>query len=209
MIEITLDKLGKRYNRDWLFRDWSDRLQSNESYAILGGNGSGKSTALKTLAGYANHSEGTISYSKNGHAIDRSEVYKISSFCSPYLELYEELTIEELTAFHFSLKPIIPRFNTSDFIDLIQLSHAKKKPVKFFSSGMKQRLRIGLALYSDTDILFLDEPTSNLDRKGKDWYMQAVGELKEDRLILVASNRQEDEYYFCNQKIDIEQFKKS
>jgi ABC-type multidrug transport system ATPase subunit len=209
MIEISLDKLGKRYNRDWLFRNWSDRLHSNESYVILGGNGSGKSTALKTLAGYASQSEGTINYSKKGEKIDRTEVYKISSFCSPYLELYEELTIDELTAFHFSLKPIISRFDTSDFIDLIELSHAKKKPVKYFSSGMKQRLRIGLALYSDTDILFLDEPTSNLDRKGKDWYMKAVGELKENRLVLVASNRQEEEYYFCNQKIDIEQFKKS
>ncbi len=209
MIEISLTDVGKRFNRDWLFRNWSAELNSNSSYAILGGNGSGKSTALKTLLGYSNTSEGEISYYKDGALLPIETVYKICSFCSPYLELYEELTIEELAKFHFSLKPILPEMNESNFIDDIQLSHAKKKPIKYFSSGMKQRLRIGLALYSDTDILFLDEPTSNLDRAGIDWYKASISKLKKDRLVLVASNRQEEEYFFCDQKIEIEKFKLS
>lgn len=207
MIELKLDKLGKRFNRDWLFRNWTQTLTSESAYAVLGGNGSGKSTALKTLLGYSKASEGDITYFKDGKEINRELVYQISSFCSPYLELYEELTISELAKFHFSLKPIIPDFDTNQFVDAIQLGHARKKPVKYFSSGMKQRLRIGLALYTDSDILFLDEPTSNLDRAGIDWYKESVANLKKDRLVLVASNRQEEEYFFCDQNIEIENFK--
>lgn len=207
MIEISLTDLGKRFNRDWLFRNWTASLNSNSSYAILGGNGSGKSTALKTLLGYSNFSEGKISYFKDGTEIPSEAVYKLSSFCSPYLELYEELNIAELAKFHFSLKPIIAGYETSDFSDLVHLTKANNKPIKYFSSGMKQRMRIGLALYSDTDFLFLDEPTSNLDRAGIEWYKDSVSKLKKDRLVFVASNRQEEEYFFCDQKIEIEKFK--
>lgn len=207
MIEIKLNEVGKRFNRDWLFRNWTASLTSASSYAILGGNGSGKSTALKTLLGYANTSVGKISYFKDGTEIVPEAVYKRSSFCSPYLELYEELSIAELAKFHFSLKPMVPGYETADFSDLVHLSKANKKPIKYFSSGMKQRMRIGLALYSDTDFLFLDEPTSNLDHAGIEWYKESVSKLKKDRLVFVASNRQEDEYFFCDQKIEIEKFK--
>ncbi len=207
MIEIGLKNLGKRFNRDWIFRNWSGKLTSQSAYVVLGGNGSGKSTALRVLLGYAAHSEGEIEYTLDGIAVSQSNIYKQFSFCSPYLELYEELTLDEISKFHFSLKPLLPQMDLANFAKYVHLESSRNKPVKYFSSGMKQRLRLGLALCSDTKGVFLDEPISNLDRFGIDWYRDTVQELKKDRLIIVASNKQVDEFFFCDQKINIEDFK--
>lgn len=206
--EITCSNAGKRFNRDWIFRGLDTTFQSSESYVITGGNGSGKSTALRSLLGYAPLSEGSIEYTRDGKALPQSKAYRHMSFCSPYLELYEELTVREMARFHFSLKPALTGTAVEHISELIQLEMAADRPVKHLSSGMKQRLRLGLALYSDTDVVFLDEPTSNLDRKGIRWYRDRIEELRKDRLIIVASNNQEDEYFFCTQKINIEAYKR-
>lgn len=207
MIEIALNDVGKRFNHDWIFRKWSASFNPKSSYVIMGGNGSGKSTALKVLLGYAPQSEGEITYRIQNKRIDQREMYKYFSFCSPYLELYEELTLEEMARFHFSLKPMLPQMELKNFASYVHLESSKKKPVKFFSSGMKQRLRLGLALYSDTKGVFLDEPVSNLDIFGIEWYKTTIEKLKKDRLIIVASNNQENEFFFCDQTINIEDFK--
>lgn len=203
MIGIELSDVGKRFNRDWIFRHWSGEFTPHSSYVITGGNGSGKSTALRVMLGYAPTSEGKVEYRHNGRLIPQADVYRHFSFCSPYLELYEELTLDEMARFHFSLKPALPGIDLKHFADHIQLGKARQKAVKFFSSGMKQRLRLGLALYSDTAGVFLDEPVSNLDRAGIDWYKATVGELKRDRLIVVASNMQQEEYFFCEEQIEV------
>lgn len=205
--EITLSQAGKRFNHDWIFKNWSARLSSEHAYVVLGSNGSGKSTALRALLGYAPLSEGSLAYSAAGIAVPKEKAYQHMSFCSPYLELYEELTVREMARFHFSLKPALPEISLSDLGTLIQLEKAMDRPVKLLSSGMKQRLRLGLALFSNTAAVFLDEPVSNLDQSGIDWYKQTVKAVKKDRLIIVASNNQEDEYFFCDQKINIEAFK--
>lgn len=208
-VQIILSGAGKRFNRDWIFRNWHTEFSHTHSYVILGGNGSGKSTALRTLLGYAPLSEGHISYRMDGDDLPAAKAYRTMSFCSPYLELYEELTVKEMARFHFSLKAARAGIEPNDISDLIQLSRAADRPVKHLSSGMKQRLRLGLALYSDTAVVFLDEPTSNLDRKGIDWYRDTVEHTRDQRLFIVASNQQEEEYFFCTEKIEIEKFKPS
>jgi len=208
-VQISLKGAGKRFNRDWIFRHWDMDFNNGHAYAIMGGNGSGKSTALRSLLGYAPLSEGTVRYIIDGSDLSASNAYKYMSFCSPYLELYEELTVREMARFHFSLKSAKSGVESRDLGDLIQLSKAADRPVKHLSSGMKQRLRLGLALYSDTSVVFLDEPTSNLDRTGIKWYKETVEATKGQRLFIVASNQQEEEYFFCGQKINIEKFKPS
>ncbi|MGB6037681.1 MAG: ATP-binding cassette domain-containing protein [Cryomorphaceae bacterium] len=207
MFEIDLKDAGKRYNSEWIFKNLTKTFRSGSATVILGGNGSGKSTALRSVFGYAPMSKGEIVYRRNEKIVKQSEVYKHFSICAPYLELYEELTLDELANFHFSLKPAIRDFSVSNFSEFIDLKKAADKPVKYFSSGMKQRVRIGLALMSDVEAIFLDEPTSNLDRKAIEWYKDTVKEFRRDRILIVASNQQEDEYFFCEEKIEIEKFK--
>ena len=206
MFEIELTGAGKRYNRHWVFRGIDRVLRSGDSLAVLGGNGSGKSTFIRSLIGFSPLSEGGLTHRSEGKPLNPGAVYRHVSFCSPYLELYEELTLAETAEFHFSLKPPRAGITTKNFAEVIGLKHAADKAVHHFSSGMKQRLRIGLALLSAVDAVFLDEPTSNLDRAGEAWYEKMVAEHLDDRLVVVASNHRETEYSFCKDRLEIEDF---
>lgn len=207
MFELELKDGGKRYQAEWIFKGLDLNLKSGDAVVFLGGNGSGKSTTLRTLFGYAPLSKGKLEYRKDNELIKQSEAYRHFSYCAPYLDLYEELTLTELSHFHFRLKPILPELSEQKPADLFELGRAADKQIKYFSSGMKQRVRLGLGIMSQSDVIFLDEPTVNLDREAIDWYSEIVEKYRGNRMILVASNRQEHEYFFCRQKIEIENFK--
>jgi ABC-type multidrug transport system ATPase subunit len=207
-MQIKFKQAGKRFNRDWIFRRLDFSFNPGKTYVILGGNGSGKSTLLKAALGYAPLSEGSVSFFVGEKEIKQENIYKYFSFCSPYMELYEELSLHELLKFHSGLKPLRNRISAKEFIAKIDLEKAAQKPVKYFSSGMKQRVRIGLAVLSDTACILLDEPVSNLDRRGVEWYQNLIETERKNRTVLVASNHTDDEYFFCEEKLNIEDYKK-
>jgi ABC-type multidrug transport system ATPase subunit len=206
-MRITLNDIGKRYNAEWIFRKVNHEFVSGDHCVILGGNGSGKSTLLQVIAGSMMSSEGMMSHVLNGKTISDEKIYRHTSFASPYLDLFEEYTLREAVAFHAKFKPLLNGINAEKFIALTQLEKAANKQIKYYSSGMKQRVRLALAILSDTPLLLLDEPASNLDRKAIDWYQQLVNDHSFNRLILVCSNQQEYEYSFCKKELHIENFK--
>lgn len=208
-MQITLTDIGKRYNYEWIFRGIHHTFDSSSNYAILGSNGSGKSTLLQLIAGNLLPSQGTLHYTISNTVVDAEKMYQYLSFASPYLELLEELTLTESIIFHSRFKHFYNGLNTSQILALMQLEKAKDKQLKFFSSGMKQRVRLALAILSDTPLLLLDEPTSNLDKKAISWYQELVNAYSNNRLIIVASNQQEYEYPFCNLLLNVEDFKKN
>ncbi|GAB3535462.1 heme ABC exporter ATP-binding protein CcmA [Pontibacter brevis] len=195
-MQINLSNLGKRYNYEWIFRNLTYTFEAGSSYAILGRNGSGKSTLLTTVAGYNLHSEGEITYKAGNKTVSPDQAYRQLSLTAPYLELVEEFTLLEIIQFHTRFKPLRHQLTHLQLIDRMKLQRAKNKFVKDFSSGMKQRLKLGLAIYSDTPLLLLDEPTTNLDQEGVAWYQEHVAQNQEERLIIVGSNIQH-EYSFC------------
>ncbi|QNF32071.1 ABC transporter ATP-binding protein [Adhaeribacter swui] len=203
-MQIKLTKLGKRYNYDWIFRHLSYEFVSGKAYAILGYNGSGKSTFMNTLSGSILPSEGSIAYQNNSQAIPVDEIYRYLSFSAPYLELVEEFTLTELLQFHTRFKPL-RQLTPNQLIERMYLEKARHKFVKDFSSGMKQRLKLGLAIYTDAPLLLLDEPTTNLDQTGINWYLEHVTENRKNRLVVVCSNIAH-EYSFCDGTLDITQF---
>ncbi len=213
-MELQLTNIGKRYNYEWIFRWINYTFNSTDNYAILGSNGSGKSTLLQLIAGNLIPSEGEIQYSTTSTLTTEKEIIKEEvmytklSFASPYLELFEEFTLAESIAFQSQFKPFYEGFSNSDILTLMQLEKAKDKQIKYFSSGMKQRVRLALAILCNTPLLLLDEPTSNLDRKAITWYQELVRGHSQNRLIIVASNQQEQEYPFCNVELNVEDFKK-
>lgn len=206
-MNIQLTDIGKRYNYEWIFRKVTTGFSSENKYVILGANGSGKSTLLQVIAGNILSSEGTISYTKNGTVIDNEEIFKEVSIASPYLELFDEFTLEESIDFHSKFKPFRNNLSAKEIIAITELEKAKEKQLKYYSSGMKQRVRLALATLSDSSILLLDEPTSNLDKKAIDWYQQLINEHTQNKLVIVASNQIEYEYPFCNKEIKVEDFK--
>ena len=206
-MEIALNKIGKRYHYDWIFRDIDYSFHSGQSYAILGPNGSGKSTLMRILSGHLTPSKGSIQFNKNNQPIDKDAVYKNVSYAAPYIELIEELTLKESIAFHRRFKPFGAGISETDILDLLGFENAEQKQISHFSSGMKQRLKLVLTICSDTPIVLLDEPTTNLDQQGMDWYLDLIDRFAEDRLIIVASNVETD-YRFCGEQLNILDFKK-
>ncbi|WP_187262727.1 ABC transporter ATP-binding protein [Pontibacter beigongshangensis] len=197
---INLSNLGKRYNYEWIFRNLTFTFESGTSYAILGHNGSGKSTLLTLIAGHNLPSEGELSYSLSNQPIAPENAFRHLSLTAPYLELVEEFTLQEMLAFHVNFKPLRHNISQQQLIERMGLEKARHKFVKDFSSGMKQRLKLGLALYADTPLLLLDEPTTNLDSEGIAWYREHVELNKSGRILIVGSNI-EHEYSFCDQRL--------
>ena len=208
-MQITLTDIGKRYNYEWIFRGIRYEFNASDNYAILGSNGSGKSTLLQLIAGNMLPSQGSITYVKDNQTLDPEHIYQQLSFASPYLELLEEFTLKESILFHSRFKHFYNNLNTAQVLALMQLEKAADKQLKFFSSGMKQRVRLALAILSDTPLLLLDEPCSNLDKNAIRWYQELVQAHSGERLIIVASNQLEYEYPFCKTMLNVEDFKKA
>ncbi len=206
MMQIKVSNLGKKFQREWVFRDVNLTLAQGSSYVVIGPNGSGKSTLMLILSGLLPASQGEVKYSNNGQEIPEDQCYQHQSIVAPYGEVVEEFTLEELLNFHFSFKKPRVNMTINNIIEALYLTQARHKYIRQFSSGMKQRLKLGLAFYAQSDILFLDEPCSNLDAKGISWYQQEVRKVLEDSMVLVCSN-QAYEYEFVNHRIDIEQYK--
>ncbi|MEO6904438.1 MAG: ATP-binding cassette domain-containing protein [Bacteroidia bacterium] len=209
-MQIQLSNVGKRYNYEWIFRYINQEFISENNYVILGANGSGKSTLLQIIAGSTTTSEGSITYNKDDqkkNSISEDTVYTQLSFAAPYLELFEEFTLFESIVFHAKFKPFFVGLDTAEIINLLEFKKAKNKQLKYFSSGMKQRVRLAFAILSNTPLLLLDEPTSNLDKVAIDWYQNLINIYSANRLIIVASNQQEHEYFICNKQINIEDYK--
>ena len=202
-MKIVFSDAGKRFNRDWIFRHFTYSFEKGNAYAITGPNGSGKSTLLQVLSGSMHFNEGNMRYEAGGWKpevgsqrsevksekleIPHEEIYNYVSICAPYLEVVEEMTLKE-------------------FLDFLGLEKAADKQIRYYSSGMKQRVKLAQCIFSDTQIVLLDEPCTNLDTAGIESYHQLIDAYCKDRLVVVSSN-DEVEYRFCKEKIEITNYK--
>lgn len=202
MVTIRLQKAGKRFNKDWIFKDLDYSFTMGEHYALIGNNGSGKSTLLQIISGYATLSKGTIDWGE----YDTNNIFQQISLAAPYLELVEEFTTIEQCLFHDKFKPLRKDLSIEQVIEMIGLKSARNKQIRYFSSGMKQRLKLALAIFSECPILLLDEPCSNLDKEGYVLYHELVQKYAKHKLIIVGSNDTQ-EYDFCTKHINLMDYK--
>jgi ABC-2 type transport system ATP-binding protein len=217
-MRITLTDAGKRFNRDWIFRHLDHEFFPGHSYAITGSNGSGKSTLLQAIAGAIDLSEGRIGYEMTTAAaapfaagpgagsLAPDQVYRHLSLAAPYLEVIEEMTVTEFLSFHQGFKPFLPDLSVSDIVSQVGLETAADKQIRYYSSGMKQRVRLAQALFSDTALLLLDEPTTNLDADGIRLYRRLTQQYGSGRIVIVSSNDHQ-EYDFCEEIISMMEYK--
>ena len=205
--QISLQNVGKRFNHEWIFRGVGHTFEQDKHTVILGANGSGKSTLLQVILGSTVASEGDLIYSVKGVRKTVEETRGCFSLATPYLELIEEYDLTELLEFHQKMVSFKKGLTIESIIEKLYLAEAKNKQLKYYSSGMKQRVKLGLALLSDTPFVLLDEPTSNLDAQAIDWYQQLVDENKAGRVIIVCSNNQKSEFSFCSEQLNVADFK--
>lgn len=208
-MHITLNKISRKFNYEWIFRDVDFEFEQGNAYAILGSNGSGKSTLLQIISGHLHPSAGTLSYSHDNKTIAIEDFFRHVTYSGPYLELIEEFTLEEMLTFHSHFRKFRNNLDVNGVMEATGLIRNRNKPIKYFSSGMKQRVRLAQALLTESEVVLLDEPAANLDRKAIEWYRQLVAENHTDRIIIVCSNSQSEEHDFCTQSIVIDDYKKS
>lgn len=206
-LSITVNNAGKKFGHEWIFRNINLEIKPAEKWVILGLNGSGKSTLLQAMTGYLSINEGKINFRSPNHTIEPENMYQCVSLASPYLELIEDFTLKEQLEHACIYKPFLNKLTISEIIDLSGLSVHQDKYIKLFSSGMKQRLKLTLAILADCPILFLDEPTTNLDATVIAWYKNLISTYASDKTIVVCSNSVKDEYEFCDKEIRMEDFK--
>lgn len=198
---ISLSNIGKRFNREWIFRNLDYTFSAPKKYAITGPNGSGKSTLLQVIAGAVAHNEGAITFSNNRQ---ETELYKHIAIAAPYLELIEEMTANELLDFHAAFKPLsVPK---QEALHIVTLEKAANKQIRYYSSGMKQRLKLAQAFFSSTTVLLLDEPTTNLDAEGIALYRHLVAHYTDGKLVIISSNDRQ-EYSFCDEVVSVTDYK--
>lgn len=205
-MNIALENVGKKFKREWILKDYSGSFSVNQSIAVTGPNGSGKSTFLKIISGFLTPTKGSISYANNNTKIGDNDIYKHVAYAAPYIDVFEEYNLKELFDFYTKFKSL-KGISFQDFVSIIELPKVKDKTLKNFSSGMRQRVKLGLAILSETDILLLDEPTSNLDKNAIKWYQDLVTTNIKDRIVFVASNAVDEESFFCKETIDVLEYK--
>lgn len=191
-ISIRLDEVSKRFGRQWVIRSLSINFASGRAYGIRGRNGSGKSTLVRILAGQLSPSRGQVTFAEDGKRIGPEEIYRKVSWIGPYLEIVEELTVEEFLSFHFSLKPLRPGLGISDILARIDLDRFASRPLTDCSSGMRQRVLLATGLYGLAPILLLDEPTLTLDVPAAEWFAEELKVFGAGKLVVIASNDERD-----------------
>jgi ABC-type multidrug transport system ATPase subunit len=205
-MQIILNNVGKRFNREWIFRHFSYEFSGDRKYAITGSNGSGKSTLLQVLAGSLSHNEGKIDFKVQQQATEIEQHYQYISIAAPYLELIEEMTAAEFLSFHKQFKSLT--LPDKDILQIVGLQKAVNKQIRYYSSGMKQRLKLAQAFFCKSPVLLLDEPTTNLDAEGIALYMQLINNYTGNKLVIISSNDLL-EYNFCDAVIAIGDYKQA
>ncbi len=203
---LTANNISKKFDRrKSLFENIHFILSNGKAIAITGKNGSGKSTLLKIIAGLLSASSGDIHFELNKKIIASERFNDYFGFVSPYLNLYEEFTAPEHIKLHTELKGI--EFNQSrgeELLERFNLSNSKDKYISKFSSGMKQRLKLILAIYNEPPVLFLDEPYSNLDESGISIVREIIINHKSNGGGIIIATNDEREKALCDEIISLE-----
>lgn len=206
-MQVELHGVRKQFGREVVLNGVDHRFEAGSRTVLLGPNGSGKSTLLQLIAGALVPTEGRVVHRLGYRLVQDDEVYRHVSIAAPYLGLYEELSLRQLVQLHQHVKPLRAGFGAEELARTAHLEHALDKPVAHYSSGMKQRVRLALAILSDTPLLLLDEPTGNLDAVGSRWYADLLHTHVSHRTLVVASNAQEHEYAMCTERIEVLRYK--
>ena len=204
---INLNAVAKKFQHKWIFRDINATLNRGDIISVTGNNGSGKSTLLKILSGHLSPNKGDVTYlDKGGNKIDRDDVYQELTFAAPYINLMSRLNLKENIDLYLKFKGLHDGLDSASLIELMQLKHAAHKELRFYSSGMQQRVKLALGICAVSSILLLDEPTTNLDKEGMSWYTSTLKKYSQNRLIVIASNEERD-FELCNRSLSILDYK--
>ena len=195
---LKVRNLSKSFSNSSILKDVNFNLDQGKICAVLGSNGSGKTTFLKCLSGLMSYDEGVIDFSsQNGHL-----------FLSDKLNIFGDLTIKQ------NLE-VLSRYYNQDFnqasfkesLKLLNINQYKELPLKFLSRGNLQRNKLCVAINLNWDYLLIDEPFSNLDYDGVKIFKDIFENFKSENKSIIFSTHQNDDNSFCDKVVIVEDFK--
>ena len=206
---IKLNNLAKIVNEsELIFKNINFDIQSGDKIALVGPNGSGKSTLLKIIANTIKPSLGNVAFLLDNLEIKKEKINEHFGFVSPYLNLYEDLfPVEHIDIIAKIRNVQINKQQAVALLEQFDLHKHQAKPIRVYSSGMKQRMKLLLALLHSPKILFLDEPFSNLDEVGINLFKSIIDNQTKFGILVIASN-DEREISITNKKINLAEYKK-
>lgn len=202
-VKIILNHISKKFYQYYLYKDICIDIEPKDKLVITGNNGSGKSTLLKIIAGLTSPSSGNVHYLLNTKELEKIQWHKYISIAAPYMNIPEAFTFPELLTHLIHYRQF--QKNHQELLDLSGLQQHLNKPIKYFSSGMKQRIKLLIAITDNAPVLLLDEPCSNLDSTSVEWYHSMIQQFALQKTIVVFSNSQPHEYFFCNKYFSLSQ----
>jgi ABC-type multidrug transport system ATPase subunit len=205
-LEVSLENISKRFGYQWIVRACNYHFPPGSISGISGMNGSGKSTLIKIISSHLSPTEGKVKYKAGEKWVGNSDIYKYLSMVGPYTGLIGEYNIEEQYDFHFKFKKKSRDIKFEEFREWLELDIHPTKRIMDYSSGMHQRLQLGIALQTDVPLLLLDEPTSFLDNHAKDWFYRNLESMAANKTIIIASNDKED-FALCGKMYDVMELK--
>lgn len=149
---------------------------------------------------------GIMRYTVDQQPLGIDSVFHHVAIATPYMDLIEELTLTEQLRLHFKLKKSRDNLSIEALMKIMYLYDARDKYIINFSSGMRQRLKLALAFFTEAHAVFLDEPGTNLDQTAFEWYLERLNSLPKECLVIIASN-QPAEYPQDAVKLDIMTYK--
>jgi ABC-2 type transport system ATP-binding protein len=184
MLPIDIKEISKTYTvkrgRKVLALDkLTLHVGQGEVLGFLGPNGSGKSTTIKTLVGQIRATQGTASIF--GLPVSDSVCRQRVGYLPENPAFYDFLSSHqylELVGSTFGMNTNLIRTESNRVLDLLDLHHADRRPIRSYSKGMVQRLGLAQALLHDPDLYILDEPMSGLDPLGRALVKQIIADLK-------------------------------
>jgi ABC-type multidrug transport system ATPase subunit len=184
---IWINDITKTYFRQNIFDPISFTFNADMHTAVVGNNGAGKSTLLRLLSGQLLPTKGTIIWKLKEAELNPLHLFKYISWSAPYIDFPESLSVTELIAFQHSLHPLT--LNSNNLLEQCQLSQAKNKTIAQLSNGMRQRLKLALAFNNQKPLLLLDEPCTNLDETGIEYYRTLLVQQTKNKTVIIASNQ--------------------
>lgn len=203
-MQVVAENISKKFNRRAVFKDISFTVNAGEVFGITGRNGSGKSTLLRIVGGLLTPSGGSMHYSSGGADLPHEKLYPYIGYVAPYLTLYEEFSAEENIALYARIRGLKQGANdTQALLERVGLPTDRKDPIRAYSSGMKQRMRLVFAILHNPPLLLLDEPISNLDAQGMATVYEIVADFRQRGTVIIATNDAAD-IAQCDRSISVE-----
>jgi heme exporter protein A len=206
-LTLRIEDVSKRFSRRLIFEPVTAEINAGEIIAITGKNGAGKSTLLKIISQTLPTSRGNCDWYSNAAKLDADDIRMRMGYVAPYLELYGELTAEEHLQFVATLHGRKLDASAASMMleetGLPTQALSSSRPLRAFSSGMRQRVKLAMATCLKPDVLLLDEATSNLDEGGIQLVTDIVKSAADRGAVVILATNESRELALASRQIEI------